>query len=329
MKIKFLPYQPHCFAFGGFEIQMLSAFKALESLGVNVEKMDVWSRDNDYQIAHCWGLDLANYENVKWAKKSGKIVVITALVGYYEDMVDRIKFRISSSFYKERLIKEMVTYIDRFVVLNELQAKIIHEHYGIAKDRIHIIPNIVDERFYQIANESPIISDYVLIVGNVCTRKNQLALAKACVLENLKLIIIGGVLRGEEGYGEQLTQIVNNNVNISWIKGLKENSDELLDYYKKCSIFALPSFIEQQPISLLEAAVMNKPLIIANKAYGKQKYYENSYLVNPKSVRSIQNGLRKVINDKSSYLPNQNLLKECKSENVGRAYMEVYHRFNT
>jgi len=328
MKVKFLPYQPHCFAFGGFEIQMLSALKALENAGVDVEKMNVWSRDNDYQIVHCWGLDLANYENVKWAKKSGKMVVVTALVGYYEALVEKLKFTISSSFYKERLIKEMVTYIDRFVVLNELQANIIHEHYGVTREKIHVIPNIVDEKFYQIATENTIIADYVLIVGNVCTRKNQLALAKACVLENLQLTIIGGVLRGEEGYGEQLQQIVDNNANITWIKGLKENSAELLDYYKKCSIFALPSFIEQQPISLLEAAVMNKPLIIANKAYGKQKYYQNSYLVDPGSVKSIQDGLRKVINDKSSYLPDQDLLKECKSENVGKAYMEVYQRFN-
>jgi len=324
MKIRFIPYQPHCFAFGGFEIQMLAAFDAISGLDADIKKLDWWSRDRNFDIAHCWGLDLANYENVKWAKRSGKKVIVTALVGYYETAIQKLKFNISSQIYKERLIKEMAVNIDGFIVLNALQGKIIHEHYKIPYDRIFVVPNIVHESFFEYSKSENQDQNYTLIVGNVCKRKNQLNLAKACIQAGIELVIIGPVIGGEEEYGKQLELLISDQPNIKWIKGLPENSPELLSYYRKCHIFALPSFVEQQPISLLEAAVLKKPLLISDLAYGKQEFYKNSYLVNPNSISSIKDGLLAIHQSYESYLPDPERLQSCTSENVGKAYVSAY-----
>ena len=60
MKVRVLPLQPHCFAFGGFEIQMLSALEAVRACGVDAQPMDIWSRNADFDI-----FQLQSLENVK------------------------------------------------------------------------------------------------------------------------------------------------------------------------------------------------------------------------------------------------------------------------
>lgn len=327
MKVKYLPYQPHCFAFGGFEIQMLSTFNALKSIDINVEKMDVWDRDTDFDILHCWGIDIANYENVYWAKRAKKKVVVTALISYLESVKQLSKFSLSSLFYKQRLVKEMIKSIDRIVLVNEKQAKVLHKFYNAPLSKIEIIPNIVDDVFFNLQNQtmSKLKNGHnILCVGNICSRKNQIQLTKACIDNQTPLTLIGKTIPGEEQYASRLEDIIANVSNIKWIKGLKENSDELLKHIADCGALALPSYMEQQPISLLEAAVLNKPLIIADRAYAKQKYYNNSMLVDPGSVRSIKNGINLVLNSPDNYKPDLNLLLECKASNVAEAYSRVY-----
>jgi len=328
MKIAYLPYQPHCFAFGGFEVQMLAAFDSLNNIGTNVFKLDVWDKTVDFDVVHCWGLDIANYENVKWAKKSGKKVVVTALVNYFETKKEIAKFFVSSIIYKQKLVKEMLSYIDTIVVVNEKQANVFIEMYKISPSKITIIPNIVNELFFDLHNKAVSLKagSYVLTVGNVCKRKNQLNLAKACILEDRELVIIGKPLAGEENYHLELEHVISGSSKIKWIKGLAENSNELLQYFLHCSMFALPSYVEQQPIALLEAAVLNKPLLIAHKAYAKQSYYNNSYLVNPDSVNDIAKGIRDIYAMPVTYVPDYKILDECRSINVATSYIKVYNK---
>lgn len=72
MKVKYAPYQAHCFAFGGFELQMLSAFEAIQECGGEVSKLDPWDRSDNFEVLHCWGLGFPHDENIYWAKRSKK-----------------------------------------------------------------------------------------------------------------------------------------------------------------------------------------------------------------------------------------------------------------
>jgi len=330
MIIKYVPYQPHCFAFGGFELQMLSTYDAVKAHGLNIQKMDVWDRDDKFDILHCWGLGIGNYENIHWAKKSKKKIVVTALSTHIETIKDIAKFTISSLFYKQRLVKEMVQNIDKIVVLNDLQADLYHKFFKVPLNKVEIIPNIVNNVFFDLRDSSinNLNHNYILCVGNICARKNQVMLADACAAENVPLVLIGKTISGEDEYEKKLEALIASNPNIKWIKGLKENSDQLLEYFVNCKALALPSFNEQQPISLLEAAVLNKPLIIADQAYARQKYYTNSCLVDPDSLLEIKRGLLSVMNNPQKYIPDYNFLLECKAENVAISYASVYNNLS-
>ena len=280
MKIAFLPYQPHCFAFGGFEMQMLATFNAVKELGADVIKLNVWDTNADFDILHCWGVGLGNYENIYWAKKAGKKVVITILLEYLENLQDKLKFNISLLLHRQKLAKQMLEWADEIVVVNKDQASICIHNYKISSGKISVIPHIVSDIFFD-AGKSTTSKDYVLITGNVCERKNQIRLALACIQEKLPLVIIGKILDGQQEYGEKLNNIIKDQSDILWIKGLDNTSNELLSYFSNCRIMALPSFSEQQPISMLEAAILGKPLLMANKPYAKQEFYKKSCLVDP------------------------------------------------
>lgn len=329
MKIKYLPSQPHCFGFGGFDIQMISTSEAISKFGqVDISKLDVWSRENNFDILHCWGLSFSHYENYLWAKKTNKKLIATILMQDNDSLYAKFKFKVSSLLYKQRLLTEMLHLPDKIIVVNEDQAKLCNLNFKIPTSKIHIIPHVLGDIFFKEPDTSHVNSNnqYVLTVGNVCSRKNQIALAKACIDEKLKLVIIGKVLDGEYLYGDELTELVNKNSNlITWIHELKENSKELVEYYKNCSIFALPSYVEQQPISLLEAAAFKKPLLIADRNYAKQKFYNNSCLVDPSLITSIRLGLQRTLKNPLMFIPPYETLKECQQSEVGKAYTKIYN----
>ncbi|GAB3932137.1 glycosyltransferase family 4 protein [Mucilaginibacter myungsuensis] len=332
MKIKYLPLQAHCFAYGGFDIQMLSTSNAINDLNVVIEKMDIWNRDAEFDILHCWGLGLSHSESYHWAKRSGKKLVATILMHDTESFYDKFRFKISSLLYKQRMITELLRMPDKIVVVNEMQADFCNLCYKVPSKKIHVIPNVIGDVFFERSlkvSEQP-KEQYILTVGNICQRKNQIALAQACIAGNFKLVIVGKVMDGENVVGAELAQLVNDNKDIlSWIPELKENSEELVDYYQNCLLFALPSHVEQQPISMLEAAVLQKPILTADRRYARQKYYQNAKLVNPSLVGSIKDGIDDILRSPLKYTTDKNVLLECRSKNIGESYKRLYSELLT
>lgn len=326
--VRVVPYQPHCFAFGGFEIQMISALAAVRAEGYDVEKMDFWSQNDDFDILHVWGYGLAHLPAVYWARKSGKRVVMSALLGY-----PTLKYRMShfilSKFGIGRKRQELVDLLDCVSVVNDKQAETATRILGIADSKVAIIPNIVEAKYFNPPPEllPPVgIDKYILCTGNICPRKNQLALAKACIAANAPLLIIGDVLLGEEAYGESLSSLIKESSSVIWIRKVEPGSDVLIAAYQHCAAFALPSLNETQPISLLEASALQKPLLVADRPYSRQKYYVNALLVDPESVVDIRRGIEQVLENGVHHVTPRQIIDDCRYKNVGVAYGRLFER---
>ena len=148
MKVKFVQNQPHCFAYGGFEIQMLSTLKAVQEAGVDADKLDPWSRDSDFDVVHLWGLEINHSKILHFAKKDGKKIIVTALFDSYSTPYKKLRHFVSSTVYKARLLREMACEIDKVVVINELEAIIAHKYFDIPYRKIENIPIIVNDAFF-------------------------------------------------------------------------------------------------------------------------------------------------------------------------------------
>ena len=131
MKVKYFPYQPHCFAFGGFDMQMINTLNVVNKAGIDASRLDIWSRDNDFEVIHLWGVGPHNYHVIDWAKKSGKKIVATVLLPYYDTI------RLKLSYYKHLFSvanKQQLHYyslIDKVVVVNNPQSDVLCKYYKV------------------------------------------------------------------------------------------------------------------------------------------------------------------------------------------------------
>lgn len=331
MKAVFFPLQAHCFAYGGFEIQMLAAHNAIKGFPKHVEVslINPWEKDSQFDISHFWGLEISNYGNIYWSKRSGKAVVLTALLGYFDSYSQVIKHYLSKYVGVNKARFKMLQFIDVLVVVNEIQKRNAIRFYGVSEYKVFVVPNIVNAKYFQnkvSSNFKSPFQNFILSVGNICRRKNQLLLVKACLEARINLILVGKILTGEDDYAQEIEELTFNKSNIIWIKGLKEDSDELVGMVKSCSAVALISNEETQPISLLEAAVCQKPIIIAKKSYANQKYYSNAYKVNNNSKDELINACRAVLSEPAKYITPLNILEECKETSVAESYIEIYKK---
>jgi len=331
MKIKYLPCQPHCFAFGGFDLQMIHTLEAVKNTGIEADKLNPWERDNNFDIIHLWGLDSSNYRTAYFAKKEQKKIVLTALTGYVKGKLDNFKVELLNKLQITNYNLELVKLIDSFVVLNEGQAEAACQFYKVPEKIISIIPAIVNDNFFSNNGRDNYfkkyygIQNFVLTTGNVGQRKNQLNLAKACVKIGKPLVIIGNLASGEFEYGNELKKIVDKHENIYWLTEIDNDSPILISAYQECILFALISNNEQQPISPIEAAVLGKPIILADKTYAKQDYFNNSLLTNPNSIDEISESLLKTISNPEMFKINIEKLNIFKSTSVGEKYKILYY----
>ncbi|CAH0354102.1 glycosyltransferase family 4 protein [Aquabacterium sp. CECT 9606] len=324
MRVRIVPLQPHCFAFGGFEVQMLDALDAVQAVGVRAEKLNPWSLDSDFDILHVWGMEPDHLSAVHWARKSGKKIVMTALLPYVgpRALAGRVKALFNGRALMQR---ELLSQIDILVVVNAAQRQSAHWLYGFDLERVKVIPNIIAPIFFRLDKRGEHKGmGYVLSVGNVCARKNQLMLAKACAGAGLDLVLVGNVLPGEEAYAADLQTVIDRTHHVRWIKGLPAASKALADLYADARCFALISHHETQPISLLEAAASRSGLLIADQRYARQEFYQNAKLVNERSISAIIEGLNAVTQTPSMYLPPDDVVNSCQKDAVGRAYAHTY-----
>ena len=193
--------------------------------------------------------------------------------------------------------RSMLAMIDCITVVNKAQARYLVGTVGVPAEKVTVVPNLVDDIFFGTAGGAEVgafgIENYVLCTGNICRRKNQLALVGACRKLGVPLLLVGNILTGEEDYGRAVAEAIAVGDGFRWIQGLIPGSVELAAAYKGAVVFALPSYLEAQPISALEAAASRKPLVLGDRPYARQEFYVRAALADPGSVDAIAAAIRK------------------------------------
>lgn len=141
---------------------------------------------------------------------------------------------------------------------------------GIAKERIHFIPNYVDEATFtshetiaSLRARFQFTRFTILGVGQVQHRKGILDFIEVAKrLPHLDFVWAGGFSfkRMTAGY-EALKLIMDNPPpNVKFLGIIPR--EKMKDVYKACDVFFLPSLDELMPMSVLEAAVCAKPIVL-------------------------------------------------------------------
>jgi glycosyltransferase involved in cell wall biosynthesis len=301
MKILYHSY-PTAFQYpGGGEVQILKTREYVIKSKNTVDLFNPYEHKiRDYPIIHQFSMRPEGYELCKLAKELGKKVYLSSI--YWEDrQYDKSKYPLMSYF------KYLAIFLDRhfhtsiyspgkilrladYVLPNSLaEAKLLNKSFGIPFNRIVVIPNAVDTSFAKfdrnLFKKKYGLTDYVLCVGRIEPRKNQLSLIKAIIKTDLKLVLMGEKVKGMEEYYDECKRISNKNVHF--IGNLPHGSEIQKSAYANAKIFALTSWYETPGLAALEAALTGTRIVITERGCTKEYFKDFAEYVDPSSVKDI------------------------------------------
>ncbi len=130
------------------------------------------------------------------------------------------------------------------------------------------------------------IGDYVLSVGRIEPRKNQLLLARALRDTDVDLVLIGDTPKPE--YAEL---VCRHGRRVHLLGRLDHDGDLLRSAFAGARVFALPSWSEGAPLSALEAAAFGLPLVLSNRSSEREYLGPLATYVDPLDLDAIRDAV--------------------------------------
>lgn len=208
-------------------------------------------------------------------------------------------FYANASKTTKRFIKHFIEQADLIICLSAVSEKFLTQHFH--PRRTEIVPNFIDTKSYGSRGKNRSEKVIFLFLGKIVKSKgifDLLEAAKQLVKQNCTdfEVWVGG--DGEVG---ELKKFIDENrladtvKFLGWISG--DAKDKVLTEH---DVFALPSYSENLPVSILEAMSNGKPVIATNVGGIPELIRDNvsGYLINPGDTRRLENCMKTFINNK-------------------------------
>lgn len=195
---------------------------------------------------------------------------------------------------------------DHIVAVSEDCKKSFLIKYPSLKEKVIVIENITSPNFIKKQSKEE-VEDFeddsdvfkVLSVGRYCDAKGFDNAIKSLKLlydrgyKNIKWYLIG--YGGDEGLLKRL--IKENKLEDSFILLGKRTNP--YPYMKKCDLYVQPSRYEGKAVTVTEAKILNKPILITNYLTANSQIEDGfDGVICELSVEGIANGIERMINDK-------------------------------
>ena len=189
---------------------------------------------------------------------------------------DRVVFR--------RVVPRAAKRAERILTVSERTKRDLVELYAIAPSKVVVTPNGVDAAFAPGNGRSP--GGYVLAVGAVQARKNQLAAVDAAAAVGLPLVVVGPIrdesLAAElRGRGADVRGYVT--------------QDELAELYRGAACLVQPSRFEGFGLPVLEAMASGTPVAMIDEPALREVAGDAAVVV---AEHELAEGLRQALADR-------------------------------
>ncbi|MBL4936339.1 glycosyltransferase [Clostridium sp. YIM B02515] len=195
---------------------------------------------------------------------------------------------------------------------------------GVNFREITLLSNIKDDLAIQLEREKKENQfKYITFIGRLDPIKGLDYLLEAFkrlikIDDLFRLIIVGD---GE--YRESIINKINELKLASKIK-MCGHKDNVYPYLKLSEVFVSPSLSEGLPLSILEASILDVPIVATNVGGVGEilDNYKNKIYINPKNVDEIINGVEKII--KLKKIDNINNLQKFELCNMIEKHEKIY-----
>lgn len=270
---------------GGGEIQLLKYEEYLLKAGVNVVRHDPWSGDLGkaavFHFFSCMGgsVHLCNY-----VKSRGVPLVISASLWLTEE---------TRHLYPLGEIAAQLLLADVVVTNGDIESDRIASILNLPRERFHTIRNACDPWFGQPVSPDmfrkafAVDGPFVLNVGNMEPRKNQLNLIHAARKAGKQLILVGHIR--DQAYGEACMEALAENGR--YIGPIGHESELLRSAYAACDTFCLPSTLETPGLAALEAAAAGARLVVTGEGSTREYFGDDAIYVSHDDIEGIASAL--------------------------------------
>lgn len=264
LKVLFLTYPRIGLNRGGLQIQIEKTAKALSKLGVEVVFYDPWKNQlPDVDLCHVFSIEGTLIYHTQRAVELGKPVIISPVFNNFtrSSWQTAIKVRLGrwvpGMYINLERSNVMISRSDRVLPLNAQEQDLLLKSFDLQSENCTIVPNGIAQEF-SFANPKLFedqfgVKDFILNVGSIEHRKNQLNLIKSMSNVPYTLIIIGEASSANQPYLRKCKENAGNNV--IFVGQLNNDNPLLMSAFSAAKLFILPSYSEVMPLTLYEAAV--------------------------------------------------------------------------
>lgn len=139
----------------------------------------------------------------------------------------------------------------------------------------------------------------ILFVGQALDTKGIMELVRACAsTEQVKKLTIVGPFF-DDNFKKTVVKNASIRNNGNWLRLVGEKKrEDVWEYYKKCSLFCLPSYTEGFPYVILEAMAFACPIVATNVGAIPEMLSGNcGELVEPRTIEPLNKSIEKLLKD--------------------------------
>lgn len=314
---------------GGLQNQILLTKEALEGLGHTVFFYEDWIRDKDkiqIDIYHQFSCNYTIFALFSEIKSLGNKIVLSSVFNDDKSTKNIVASKLDDIgipilFHKS--VKKMMRGVDAIISLGLSETQDLIK-YSNPRNGIIEIPNGVSKPIMNYDIRTIIKKDYIVCVGTINKRKNQLSLIKICNELNLNLILIGPSSKTEIKYINQCKKIAGENV--TFLGYMDNNSNKFMEIISKAKLFVLPSLNEVLPISVFEALILGTPVVCTqNSSVGTYlKKEDGCLLCDPTSHKSIVTAIKSMYGFKMDHNLITSFKEKYNWDSVAKKIEDVY-----
>lgn len=289
---------------GGGEVQLMKTKEFLEKQGMPVRLFDPWKdKLKDFDILHTFGSVKDSLGLMETAHALGVKNVLSTVCWYSwksawgtfgsaKDKTLAVLRHAAKVFlpFVPSMRKRMMQISDALLPNSESEAQQLISFFGASREKIFVIPNGVDPSFAQAKPddffERYSYRDFVLSVGRIEPRKNQLNLIRALSGTSRDVVIIGAPVHKYQAYYDQCRKEAGKN--IHFLGALPYDSPLIPSAYAACNVFVLPTWLETPGLAALEAGLAGAKVVITQEGATREYFADEALYVDPSNLSDIR-----------------------------------------
>lgn len=267
---------------GGGEYEMLEVALNLRKLGFVADIYGPYSRDIEhYDVVLHFSIEPGCLPLIEEARRVGRQVVLwpNFWMGGQESMDTR------------EIVRQYLGLADAVVFKSLAEKRFFEERIPLGAIQSLLVPCGVDPSFAKstperLFRESFKLGDYILWVGILEPRKNQLRTIEALRDISIPLVFVGNYR--EQKYYKACREAAP--PHFLFLDPMQHKSDMLRAAIRECSLYIEPS-LDPPGKSILEAAVAGANVLTCDSEWAQEHFGENACYVVPEDAQSISAGV--------------------------------------